>query len=364
MVHQRLKKIKELMKTHDTECLILVPGVDQFYATGIKTHPSERLLAAVIPVDEEPIIICPSFEESRIQKSVRTGSIRTWEEEQDPFQLLGKTVEELELEREKIALDNKLWFEWYLRIKDGLPKAQFTDSKKIIQAARLIKSEREIATMKTASKIATEAIIQAHKEAEPGMTETEISEIVQQGLKKEEGATVAFCLVQSGPNSSFPHGSPTGRTIQKNDVLLIDAGPIYEGYVGDITITSVVGEPSDKFLKIYDIVYQANRKAIEFLKEGVKAEEADKIAREVIQKAGYGEYFTHRLGHGLGLEAHEPPYIVKGNQLILQEGMCHSVEPGIYLPNEFGIRIEDDIVIRKDHAEFLYEAPRRIWEEK
>ncbi|MBD3189988.1 MAG: M24 family metallopeptidase [Candidatus Heimdallarchaeota archaeon] len=363
MVQQRLNKLKELMRINETKCLILVPGVDQFYATGIITHPSERLLAAIIPLEEEPIIICPSFEESRIQKSLETGKIRTWDEEQNPFKLLGKTVKELGLETEKIALDNKLWFEWFLRIKEVLPKVQFTDSKKIIQAARLIKSEQEIAKMKTASKIAAEAIIKAHQEAAPGMTETEISEIVQKGLKKG-GGRVAFCLVQSGSNSSFPHGSPTGRAIQQNDVLLIDAGPFYEGYIGDITITSVIGEPSDKFLKVYDIVYQGNRKAIEFLKAGVKAEEADKIAREVIKQAGFGDYFTHRLGHGLGLEAHEPPYIVKGNELILQSGMCHSVEPGIYLPNEFGIRIEDNIVIREDHAEFLYKVPRRIWEER
>ncbi|MCF2143717.1 MAG: Xaa-Pro peptidase family protein [Candidatus Heimdallarchaeota archaeon] len=360
MVTARMKRLQELLKETASQCLILVPGVDLFYATGLNIHASERLTALVLPAEGKPVVLCPSFEKSRIEKIFTHGTIRTWEEDEDPFKLLAKIIAELGAEAGKISMDNKLWFEWFLRIKKELPKVEFSDASKVVQIARLIKTEEEIAIMRKASEIAATAIINTFKQVEPGMNETEIAAIVRKELAKE--GTPAFALVQSGANSSFPHGAPTGRTIEKNDVLLIDAGPIYEGYFGDVTITSVIGEPSDKFLEIYDIVYNANRAAFAASKEGAIAEEVDKAARDFITEKGYGKYFTHRLGHGIGIEGHERPYIVKGNKLVLQAGMCHTIEPGIYIEGSFGVRIEDDVVVRKDGCEFLYEVPRRIWE--
>ena len=361
MIEDRQKNLRKLMKENNSECLILVPGVDLFYSTGLVTHASERLTAAIIPQDEEPIMICPSFEKTRIQKGIITGSIRTWEEDQDPFNLLGKTIEELGIEKKQIALDNKLWFEWYLKIRNALPEAKFVDSKSIVQKSRLIKSEKEIAILRKATEIASKCIIETFNEVSIGMTEIEIAGIVSDKLTKASGRT-AFAIAQTGPNSAVPHGGPTERKIQKNEVLLIDAGPIYQGYYGDITITSVIGEPEEKFKKIYDIVYRANRAAYQTSKEGTIAENVDKAARELITNEGYGKYFTHRLGHGIGIEGHEAPYMVNGNKLVLKEGMCHTIEPGIYIEGEFGVRIEDDVVVRKNSCEFLYESPRRIWE--
>ncbi|NHK29997.1 MAG: aminopeptidase P family protein [Asgard group archaeon] len=358
MIEERQKNLQNLMKKTGADSLLLFPGVDLFYTTGLMTHPSERLTVSILPQMGDPIFICPSFEKSRMAKGIQTGSIKTWEEEENPFKLLGDTLKELNAK--EIALDNKLWFEWFLRIKKQLPHATFIDASSIVQESRLIKSEAEIVLMQEATKIASESIVDTFKQIEPGMTETDVSKIVGEELSKK--GRPAFGLVQSGPNSALPHGSPTGRTIEKNDVVLIDAGPIYKGYYGDITITSVIGEPNDKFLKMYDSVYRANRAAFEISKEGVKAEDVDKAARDVITKDGFGKYFTHRLGHGIGIEGHERPYMVKGNKLILKNGMCHTIEPGIYIEGEFGVRIEDDVVVRKDKCEFLYETPRRIWE--
>ncbi|NHJ49208.1 MAG: aminopeptidase P family protein [Asgard group archaeon] len=358
MIKERQQYLQKLMTENNIDNLLLFPGVDLFYATGLKAHASERLTVSILPRKGEPIFICPSFEKSRLEKGITTGSIRTWEEDEDPFALLGKTMKESN--PKTVALDNKLWFEWFLKIRNQLPEANFTDASAIVLESRLIKSEAEIKLLQEATKIASESIINTFKQVEPGMTETDVAKLVKEELAKK--GTPAFGLVQSGSNSSYPHGAPTGRTIEKNDVLLIDAGPIYKGYYGDITITSVIGEPSDKFLKIYDSVYRANRAAFNMSKEGTKAEDVDKAAREVITKDGYGKYFTHRLGHGIGIEGHEKPYMVNGNKLLLKSGMCHTVEPGIYIEGEFGVRIEDDVVVRKDGCEFLFESPRRVWE--
>jgi Xaa-Pro dipeptidase len=358
MIQERQKKLQKLMIKNEIDKLLLFPGVDLFYATGLSVHPSERLVATILSKDSDPIFICPSFEKSRMEKGITAGTIRSWEEDEDPFLLLCDTVKETE--SKTIALDNKLWFEWFLKIQKMLSEVEFVDASAVVAESRLRKSDEEIKIMQEATKIAAESIVATFKQVTPGMTETGVVKIIREELEKR--GSPAFSLVQSGKNSSYPHGAPTGRVIEKNDVLLIDAGPMHKGYMGDITITSVIGEPSKKFLKIYDTVYQANRAALEYAKEGVIAEDVDKIARDVITKEGYGKYFTHRLGHGIGIEVHEHPYIVNGNKLKLENGMCHTIEPGIYIEGEFGVRIEDDVVIRKDRCELLYETPRRIWE--
>jgi Xaa-Pro dipeptidase len=361
MVEKRLRKIRQLLKEEELAGVVLVPGVELFYATKLDIHPSERLTAIIIPADEEPQFICPGFEKSRLEKEFNFGEIHPWDENQDPFKLLGKRLKVLDLATKRIALDSKLWFEWFLRIQKVLPKTEFTDSKKIIGQARLTKTEEELKIMRKATQIAAEAITETHAAIEEGMTELDIQKMVLVKLEELPQSKPAFALVQSGPNSALPHGSPTKRKVKKNDPILIDAGPKYRGYIGDITITSVLGKPSKKFEEIYDIVYAANRAAYKAVKEGMVAEAIDKIARDIITDAGYGPYFTHRLGHGIGLETHEPPYLVKDNKQILQAGMCHSIEPGIYIEGEFGIRIEDDVVVKEEGCEFLFEPERKIW---
>jgi Xaa-Pro dipeptidase len=363
MLEERQNRLQKLMQKEDIDCLVLAPGVDMFYTSGVQIKPSERLHAVILPQEGEQQFLCPSFEESRISKVLKNGTTRIWDEDENPFSLLAEILKELNLDKKEIALDNKLWFEWFLKIKNNLPKANFHDCTAIVQKARLTKSPLEIKIMKRASKIAAEAIIAVQEEAEVGMTETDLQEMIQKELSKEKEAEQSFAIIQSGENTAYPHLSSTGKKLQKGEPLLIDAGPVYKGYIGDVTITSVVGnEPSKRFLEIYDIVYEANRTAHKASREGAKAESVDQAARKVINNAGYGDYFTHRLGHGLGLEVHEAPYMVEGNKLVLKEGMCHTIEPGIYIEGEFGIRIEDDVVVRKDQCEFLYEVPRRIWE--
>ncbi len=220
MLKDRQKRLKDFMKTDGSECLLLFPGVDLFYSTGLETHASERLTVAIIPTETDPIIICPSFEKTRLERGLGTGSIRTWEENENPFELLGKILQELDVDQKQISLDNKLWFEWFLKIREQIPKATFVDAKAIVQASRLIKSEGEISLLREAAKIAAHSIRDTIAEVEVGMTELEIAKIVDEKLSKASGTT-AFAIVQSGPNTAVPHAGPSERKIEKNDSVVI-----------------------------------------------------------------------------------------------------------------------------------------------
>lgn len=355
------KKLTNLMRKEDISSLILIPGPNLYYATGLQVEPSERLIATIIPVEQDPIVVCPSFEEDRIRRSTSITDVQTWEEDDDPFELTGKCLADLELASSPISLDPKFWFEFYSRLAAVLPQTNFVNGGPIMEEARITKSKDELTLMRRASSFTAEGILESIEQVTVGMMESEVARIVADNLIKRSGEPVpAFCLVQSGPNSAIPHGSPSDRTIEKNDVLLIDSGTTVAGYHGDITITTVIGEPSERFKKIYDIVLRANRAAFERTREGIRCEELDKVARDLITSEGFGDYFPHRLGHGLGLEVHEGPYLVHGNKRELKAGMTYTIEPGIYFLGEFGIRIEDNVVVTKDGAEWLSNVPREI----
>lgn len=355
------KKLTNLLREENISSLILIPGPNLYYATGLQVDPSERLITAIIPIEQDPIVVCPSFEEERIRRSTSITDIRTWEEDDDPFELAGKCLADLELTSSPIGLDPKFWFEFYSRLAAVLPQTQFVNGGPIMEKARITKSQDELTFMRQASSLTAEGIVKSIDQVSVGMTESEVGRIISENLFKLSREPVpAFCLVQSGPNSAIPHGSASDRTIEKNDILLIDAGTTVAGYHGDITITTVIGDPSEKFKQIYDLVLQANRAAFEKLREGVPCEDLDKMARDLITSEGFGEYFTHRLGHGLGLEVHEHPYIVNGNKRKLKAGMTHTIEPGIYLLGKFGVRIEDNVVVTKDGAQWLSSVPREI----
>ncbi len=355
------KKLINFLRKEDISSLILIPGPNLYYATGLQVDPSERLIAAIIPIEQDPTVVCPSFEEERIRRSTSITDIQTWEEDDDPFELLKKCLSDLELTSSPIGLDPKFWFEFYSRLVAVLPQTKFVNGGPIMEKARITKSKDELNLMQRASSLTTEGILKSIEQVSVGMTESEVGRIVSENLfKLSSEPEPAFCLVQSGPNSAIPHGSASDRSIEKNDILLIDAGTTVAGYHGDITITTVIGDPSEKFKKIYEIVLRANRVAFEKMREGVPCEDLDKVARDLITSEGFGEYFTHRLGHGLGLEVHEHPYIVNGNKRKLKAGMTHTIEPGIYLLGKFGVRIEDNVVVTKDGAEWLSNVPREI----
>jgi Xaa-Pro aminopeptidase len=224
---------------------------------------------------------------------------------------------------------------------------------------RLTKSDKEIEMMKKAGHIINDAVLKAFREAKIGMTELEIQQIVHKEIRRQ-GATPTFAAIQFGENSAIPHAAAGGRELKKGDVVLMDCGCTFEGYNTDMTRVGVVGSPSEELERVYSTVLSAVETAVENIVPGLACGAADGLARRVIDDAGYGDYFTHRLGHGIGLEVHEPPYIVRGSSQELQPGMCHSIEPGIYLEGKFGIRIEDLVCIREGGPELLTFTPRDL----
>ncbi|MCG3217032.1 MAG: M24 family metallopeptidase [Candidatus Heimdallarchaeota archaeon] len=224
---------------------------------------------------------------------------------------------------------------------------------------RSVKTEEEIQRMVIAANYTKDGILNALNQIEEGMTEIESLKIVQKEMTTLSNE-LGWALVQFGENSAIPHGHPSKKKLRQDDVILIDAGTTCEHYFSDITVTTSYGKTTKEFLEIYEVVEKANEIALEVSREGTAAEDVDFAARKSISKAGYGKYFTHRLGHGLGLEVHEEPYIVKGNSEPLRTGNVHTDEPGIYLPNKFGIRIEDDVLVGKK-SKRLVEFDRHLW---
>ncbi|MFW9903688.1 MAG: M24 family metallopeptidase [Candidatus Thorarchaeota archaeon] len=350
----KLARIKSHMKKFQIDNLIVSLGINFRYTFGLMEEPSERLLIGIIEVERSPKMLVPSFEVNRIKKLTGVKECRGWEETSDPYSLLAEilTIEE----GKKIAIEPKMWFSTFNKIASKFPEKEFISAEIVFDSLRSIKDENEQALLLKASQKSGDTIVEVLNELEAGITEREVQSILKEKLLWGPNEK-SFALVQFGANSALPHYPGGDKELKKNDVVLIDAGGTLENYCGDITITTVFGEASRRFKEIYDIVYTANKKGKEAVVENKLPSEVDLAAREFISSKSYGEYFTHRTGHGIGLEVHEHPYIVGNNQVPLVPGNVFTIEPGIYLPGEFGIRIEDD-VIKTDSGIETSQIPR------
>ncbi|NPD87440.1 MAG: aminopeptidase P family protein [Asgard group archaeon] len=353
---ERENKLKKDIEKNDIDLFIIPPSVDFLYMFKGAFQISERLVCGIIQKDDDSILIAPSFEKKRMTKFTTFDDVVTWKEEEDPYAVLRDAIS---CNVKKIAMEPTTPFEIYSRLKKKYPEAEFIDGGFLIRKMRSIKDSAEIERMEISGENTVKGILKTIENLEEGLTELEILKRAQKEMTSLSGEP-SWALVQIDENSAMPHGPPSNKKLQKNSVILIDAGTMCEYYFADITVTTVFGKASEEFLKVYDVVEQANDAALLKSKTGVPAEQVDFAAREVIDNAGYGKYFTHRLGHGLGLEVHENPYIVKGNKDPLLSGNVHTNEPGIYIPNKFGIRIEDDILVNKT-SKRLVSFDRHIW---
>ena len=337
----RRTRLKSHMRKSQIESLIVPLGVNFRYLFGLMEEPSERLLVGIIEAENSPKILVPSFEVDRVKKLTGLTDCVGWEETQDPYSLL---PELLSLDPGKtIAIEPKMWFSVYRKISKNLPENKFVSAENLFNPIRAVKAEYEQEILLKVSQKSGDAIVESLNELEVGISEAEFKSILKEkllwGSKEKAGA-----LVQFGDNSSLPHFSGGEKKLQKNDVVLIDAGGTLQNYWGDITITTVFGEASKRFKDIYDIVYSANERGKEAVIKNKLPSEVDVATRGFITKMRYGEFFTHRTGHGIGLEVHEHPYIIANNRTPLIPGNVFTIEPGIYLPGEFGVRIEDDVI--------------------
>jgi len=352
----RQKTLQEKISLKEIDMFMIPPSINFFYLFNGYLSLSERLVCGVVDKNEDSFLIAPSFEEENMTIQTTFDDITTWKEEEDPYVVLKSNVS---YEPKRIALEPSTPFDIYSRLKKQFPSSEFVNGGEIINEMRVIKNEAEMQRMVKAAEYTSKGILKSLDLIKEGQTELEILKLVQQQMTLLSNE-MSWALVQIDENSAVPHGKPSSKKLKKDSVILIDAGTSCDHYFADITVTSVHGKASDEFKKIYSIVEEANAAALQKSKSGVAAEQVDFAARDVIEKAGYGKYFTHRLGHGLGLQVHEEPYIVKGNQTPLNVGNVHTDEPGIYVPGKFGIRIEDDIYV-DEKSKRLAEFNRYLW---
>ncbi len=354
---ERSKKIQDKITENEIDLFLITPSINFGYLFRGFFSLSERLICGMIFPNNHPQLIAPSFEKERMQIETTFDDVITWQEDENPYEVLRNSIEK---KVNTIALESSTPFDVYVRLKKQFPETKFVNGGKYVKELRSIKNDAEMERMRKAAECTSKGIVNTLDIIKEGQSEIEALKIVQgqmSSLSNEPG----WAIVQFDENSAIPHGHPSKKKLKKDSIVLIDAGTTCEHYFADITVTSVFGKASKEFLEIYSIVEEANQAALDTSKEGIPAENVDFAARTVIEKAGYGKYFTHRLGHGLGLEVHEDPYIVKGNKNPLVNGNVHTDEPGIYIPNKFGVRIEDDVLI-SNKGERLVTFDRNLWE--
>lgn len=333
-----------------------------FYVSGFNSEPHERLLGVMIFQDAEPFIICPLMEIPDVKAAGWSFDAVGHEDTEDAWDVVLNAVKARHLSLDTIAIEKShLTVERLERMEDIFESAKFAKLDDLLNKMRVVKDENELANLRKAAELADYAIEVGCREIEEGKTELEILMAIEFELKKKGVQKMSFdTTVLSGPKTASPHGVPGDRKIQKGDFVLFDLGVVYNGYCSDITRTVAFGEPTAAQRDIYETVRLAEETAIERVRPGVTAMELDKAARDVITEAGYGQYFTHRLGHGLGISVHEYPSITGTNDFVLEEGVVFTIEPGIYKSDVTGVRIEDDVAVTKDGVEVLTKFPKEL----
>jgi Xaa-Pro aminopeptidase len=372
----RIEKARQLMAAGKMGALILSGGTSLVYFTNIHWSGGERLFACVIPAKGEPFFVCPAFEEERAREQIALGpfadgraDVRTWNEDESPYALVAAGLKDRRLATGTIGVDETMKFVWSDGIASAAPQTTVSSGTPITAGCRMIKDEHELDLIRVAGTATMKVYEAVYRSLKPGMTQNEVSDLIDAGYRQIGFPGAA--TVQVGEYTALPHGSITPQTIRDGTIIMVDDGCTVHGYQSDITRTFVLGTPTPKMVAVFNIVKRAQSAALAAARPGVALESIDAAARRVVVDAGYGpgfKYFTHRLGHGLGMDGHEWPYLVRNNMmgwkttLTAQPGMVFSDEPGIYIRGEFGVRLEDDMYITSDGAK-LFTQPSESLEQ-
>jgi len=343
----RLEKARRLMAEYKLNGLFLEGGTNLQYFSNVNWWRSERTFGAVFSQKRDPLWVCPAFERQRAEELISKGQeIRTWEEHESPYALIAGIMKDLGAGSGRLGLDPSMRHFIYYGLRRDAAGLELTDGAVVTEGCRSVKTAKEVGYMDLANKITKLAYREAFKQIREGMSPRDLAAAVS--AAHQEMGVSGGGGPQFGPNTAFPHGSMVVRNLQKGDTVLVDGGCSVEGYRSDITRTVFFGQPTDKQRKVWEVVRKAQAAALKAVKPGATCESVDRAARRVIEDSGFGpdyKYFAHRLGHGIGLEGHEYPYLVRGNTLKLEPGMTFSNEPGIYIYGEFGVRLEDCMVV-------------------
>lgn len=364
MNYQKLNLLVSSLQKHHLDGLVLNPGPSMNYLTGLSFHLMERPVLLFILPGQKPIMVLPELEVTKLESSKVEITPFSYNDDPSTWQkTISDAVGSLGLEGKKIGVEpTQLRFLELSFLQSASDTSEFVSASKCLSELRIRKDADEIRSIQKAVEIGEKALNRTLPFIKPGLSEKEIaSELTFQLIRAGSDPELAFKpIVSSGPNSANPHAEPSDRKLKMGDLLVIDWGARYSGYISDLTRTFAIGNIESEFSSIAKIVLEANQAAYHAVKAGEEAGKIDQAAREVISSAGYGDYFTHRTGHGIGLEAHEPPYIFSDNQQILEPGMCFTIEPGIYLPGKNGVRIEDNVVVTDEGVKLLSSLPREL----
>jgi Xaa-Pro dipeptidase len=355
----RQENARRKMQSSGLDSILLIEGTSLGYFTGIHWWGGERLFAMILPAKGAPFYVCPSFEEGRAREQIAATSadpadVRTWNEDESPYRLVAQGLKERGIAAGTTGMEETVRFVFVDGIAKAAPQLKIASATPVTAGCRMIKSAHEIDLMRLAAKVTLAAYEAAYGALRDGMTQPDFENLIETAhtqLGFSGGADV-----QVGEHSSSPHGSIKPQVIREGTLVLIDGGCKVEGYNSDISRTFVLGKPSDKMNQVFEIVHAAQSAALKAARPGVECQAVDAAARKVIADAGYGpdyKFFTHRVGHGMGMDGHEWPYLVRGNTLPLATNMTFSDEPGIYIRGEFGVRLEDDMHITVDGAELF-----------
>lgn len=346
---RRHDRLRELAREAGASVVFVTSGTTAFaYLAGGRVERSERLIALVLPVAGAPFLVAPAFEVERMFRQTRIHDVRPWEEHESPYTMTRDALDAAHAGT-KILIEPHTEYQTALALGRAIPGAALVDGTAAFEQLRLHKDDDEIARIRRAIAVTQDVFDAAFAGLRPGVRDREVSAAIAAEFRR--AGYEGYALVQFGALSALPHGHPGGDALREKTVVLIDGGCQVDGYWSDITRTRFFGgAPPAEFTRVHRIVRDAQTAAIERVRPGVAAEDIDRAARDVIERAGFGARFTHRLGHGLGMDGHEPAYLVRGNTQRLEPGFVFTVEPGIYLPDEFGVRIEDDVACGPDGA--------------
>ena len=335
----RQAKLRAAAKARGMDVLFVTPSTNLAYAANVDMGRSERLTALLLFAEGPAVLLTPAFEKDNVERGAVVDEIATWKEDEDPFARAGRML----AGARTVGIEGSTAYGTVNRLL-AAATVQAQDAGAVFDALRMVKSAEEKALLTDAGRRTSLAIAATHKRLARGMTESEAANALAQEFQRL--GVRGDGLVQFGPSSALPHGGPGDRRLASGDVVLIDAGCRVRGYTSDVTRTVCFGPPSDELRRVYAVTDKAQLAGIEALRAGAPAEDVDRAARRVIEEAGYGAFFTHRLGHGLGMDGHEHPYLVRGNASPLSAGNTVTIEPGVYIPGKFGVRIEDDYGVR------------------
>jgi len=360
---QRLSRVRTAMNIHGLDTLILTPGAAMRYLTGFNEPAFERLLAVIVPNDDDWLFITPALNAGQVRENpAGVVDVRMWDDADGWEKLVHDVCIDLTLDIGIIGIDDDMPARFALKLRDLMPTTLFKLAGPALSELRVTKDTLELASMQHAADATDTLIPHAMGACQVGVTELEVALAIQKGLANTGAESSFESIVGAGANGASPHHH-TGKTrIKRGDVVVLDFGAKVDGYCGDITRMVAVGEAPDEAKRVYEIVLAAHDAALAAVKPGATAHDVDAAARKVIDDAGYGEFFIHRTGHGIGLDDHEPPYIVAGNYTRLVPGHCFSIEPGIYLPGRFGVRLENIVTVTEEGLgrEFNQEIPSEL----